>query len=34
MPKPAEGKPAPDFSLPSSQGGEVRLADYKNKKKA
>ena len=33
MTKLEEGKPAPDFSLPSSEGGEVSLSDFKNKKK-
>ena len=28
-----EGKPAPDFSLPSSEGGEISLSEFKNKKK-
>lgn len=25
------GKPAPDFSLPNIQGGQIKLADYKGK---
>ncbi|HLD50528.1 MAG TPA: thioredoxin-dependent thiol peroxidase [bacterium] len=33
MAKLEEGKPAPDFSLPSSEGREISLADFKNKKK-
>ena len=33
MAKLEEGKPAPAFSLPSSEGREVSLADFKNKKK-
>ncbi|MGH7192591.1 MAG: thioredoxin-dependent thiol peroxidase [Candidatus Saccharimonadales bacterium] len=34
MSEPAEliGKPAPQFDLPSSTGGDVRLADFKGKK--
>ena len=28
-----EGKPAPDFKLPSTDGSEARLSDYKGKKK-
>lgn len=33
MAKLKEGKPAPDFSLPSSEGHEISLKDFKNKKK-
>lgn len=29
--RPAVGQKAPDFSLPSSSGGVVRLADYAGK---
>lgn len=32
MAKLSEGKPAPDFRLPQSGGGEVRLSDFKGKK--
>ena len=32
MAKLTEGKPAPDFCLPQSGGGEVRLSDFKGKK--
>ena len=33
MSKLSEGKAAPAFSLPSSEGREISLADFKNKKK-
>ncbi len=33
MAKLKEGKPAPDFSLLSSEGRKVSLSDFKNKKK-
>ena len=32
MPKLKEGSKAPDFKLPSSEGGEVSLSDFKGKK--